>query len=127
MRGKATSVDDYLAGVSAEQRPALERLRRTIHAVVPKVEEHISYGIPTFRLEGKGLVAFGATPQHCAFYTLSGSTVAEFVDELAGFETSKGTIRFQPDRPLPAELVKKLVKARITENARHREPAKGGR
>jgi uncharacterized protein YdhG (YjbR/CyaY superfamily) len=70
MRGKPTSIDDYLAGVSTEHRTALERLRRTIRAAAPKVEETISYGIPTFKLDGRGLVAFGAGARHCALYPM---------------------------------------------------------
>ena len=127
MRSKPASIDDFLAGVSPEQRAVLERLRRIIRSVAPKVEETISYGVPTFRLEGKGLVGFGATPRHCALYPLSGRTVGQFADELTGFETSKGTIRFQPDRPLPPSLVKRLVRARIAENAGRGTVARRGR
>ncbi|HZJ54551.1 MAG TPA: DUF1801 domain-containing protein [Myxococcaceae bacterium] len=116
MRSKVTSVDEYLAGVSSEHRAALERLRRTIRSVAPKVEESISYGVPTFRLDGRGLVAFGTASGHCSLFPLGGTLIEKFADELADFDTSKGTIRFQPDRPLPAALVKKLVKARIAEN-----------
>ncbi|HET6981000.1 MAG TPA: DUF1801 domain-containing protein [Myxococcaceae bacterium] len=118
MRGKTTPIDGYLARVGGEQRAALERLCRTIRAAAPGAEEIISYGIPTFRLDGRGVVGFGASSEHCALYPLNGTTVAAFADELDGFDTSKGTIRFRPDRPLPVALVKKLVKARIAENAR---------
>ena len=127
MRSKATSVDDYLAGVSTGQRAALERLRRTIRSSAPKAEEDISYGIPTVRLDGHGHVGCGASCVHCALYSLSGSIVAELAGALSGFDTSKGTIRFQPDRPLPATLVRKVVKARIAENARRGKPGKGRR
>jgi uncharacterized protein YdhG (YjbR/CyaY superfamily) len=113
---KPTTIDEYLAGVPDDRRAALEALRATIRAAAPKAEECISYQIPTFRLNGM-LVAFGATAKHCAFYLLSGATVADFAEALAGYDTSKGTIRFQPDKPLPAALVRKLVKARIAENA----------
>ena len=75
-----------------------------------------SYQLPAYRLNGM-LVAFGATANHCAFYPMSASTVAAHRDELKDYDTSKGTIRFQPDNPLPAALVRKLVKARIAENA----------
>ena len=68
------------------------------------------------------LVAFGATPKHCAFYLMSGSTVEDYADDLKGYATSKGTIRFQPDKPLPAALVRKLVKARVAENAARAKP-----
>jgi uncharacterized protein YdhG (YjbR/CyaY superfamily) len=117
MRGKARTIDEYLVGLSDDKRAALERLRKTIKAAAPGAEECISYGLPAFRLDGKPLVAFGATANHCAFYPMSSSTVEDHKDELGGFETSKGTIRFQADKALPAALVRKLVKARIAENA----------
>ena len=117
MKSQPKTIDAYLAGVDADKRAALERLRKTIKAIAPKAEECISYRLPAFRLHGKLLVAFGAAAKHCAFYPLSGSTVEAFKDDLEEYETSKGTIRFQPDRPLPAALVRKLVKARIAENA----------
>jgi uncharacterized protein YdhG (YjbR/CyaY superfamily) len=101
--------------VSDEQRVALQKLRKAIRTAAPKAEECISYQVPAFRLNGM-LVAFGATPKHCAFYPMSSSMVAAFKDELADYETSTGTIRFQPDHPLPAALVRKIVKARIAEN-----------
>ncbi len=110
------SIDEYLAGLSEDQRAALESLRQTIRAVTLKAEERISYQLPAFRLNGKLLVAFGATANHCAFYPMSASTVAVHQDALKDYPTSKGTIRFQPDHPLPAALVRKLVKARIAEN-----------
>ena len=112
---KATTIDEYLAAVRRDQRAALEKLRQTIRSAAPKAEECISYSLPAFRLNGL-LVAFGATANHCAFYPMSASTVEAHKKELEDYDTSKGTIRFQPDRPLPAALVRKLVKARIAEN-----------
>jgi uncharacterized protein YdhG (YjbR/CyaY superfamily) len=97
-------------------RAALEKLRKTIRAAAPQAEECISYQLPAYRLNGM-LVAFGATAAHCAFYPMSSTIVAAHKDDLRDYETSKGTIRFQPDKPLPAALVRKLVKARIAENA----------
>ena len=117
MRAKARTIDEYLAGLSDDHRAALERLRKTIRAAAPRAEECISYGLPAFRLDGKPLVAFGASANHCAFYPMSSSTVEAHKDELRDFETSKGTIRFQAGKALPAALVRKLVKARIAENA----------
>src|SRR5262249_32664908 len=101
MPNKATTIDEYLARVAAEQRAALQKLRKTIKAAVPKAEECISYGLAAFRLDGKPLVAFGASARHCAFYPMSSTTVAAHQDELDGYDTSKGTIRFPADRPLP--------------------------
>lgn len=110
-------IDTYLAALPAEQRRALEKLRRTIRAAAPRAEEGISYGLAAFRLDGRPLVAFGATPNHLSFFPMSGTMVAAFKDQLAGYSTSKGTIRFQPDKPIPAALLKKIVQARIAENS----------
>src|SRR5439155_17513051 len=115
MAGRPKTIDEYLAALSADKRAALQRLRRIIRAVAPKAEECISYQIAAFRQNGM-LVGFGATANHCAFYLMSSSTVAAHKDELKGCDTSKGTIRFQANKPLPAALVRKLVKARIAEN-----------
>ncbi|MGZ4777652.1 MAG: iron chaperone [Thermoanaerobaculia bacterium] len=109
-KAKPETIDEYLAVLSEDKRAALERLRRIIRAAVPKAEEGISYQIPAFRLDGKWFVWFGAGANHCAIYGMGGA----FQDELADYDTSgKGTIRFQPDNPLPATLVRKMVKARI--------------
>lgn len=105
----------YLAALKPEQRAALEKLRQAIHAAHPGLEECISYGVPAFRHEGKFFMAMGATKRHCAFYP--GATVQRHQDWVEGYDTSKGTIRFQPEKPLPASLVKKLVKARLAEKA----------
>src|SRR5262249_40050010 len=116
MGAKPRTIDEYLAAVREDQRAALEKLRKTIKAAAPQAEECISYGLAAFRLHGKPLVAFGAAANHCAFYPMSAATVAAHQEELAAYETSKGTIRFPADRPLPAALVRKLVKARVAEN-----------
>ena len=114
-RTKPKTIDEYLAALSDDKRAALEKLRKTIRAAAPKAEECISYQLAAFRQNGM-LVAFGATANHCAFYLMSSSTVEAHKDELKDYDTSKGTIRFQADAPLPAALVRKLVKARIAEN-----------
>jgi uncharacterized protein YdhG (YjbR/CyaY superfamily) len=110
-----TTIDEYLATVSDEQRALLNKLRKAIRAAAPNAEECISYGIPAFRQNG-ALVAFSASQQHCSFFPMTGHTVEQFADELRGYRTSKGTIRFTADHPLPAALVRKLVKARVAEN-----------
>ena len=112
----AKNIDEYLAALSKDKRAALEKLRKTIQAAAPRAEECISYQLPAFRLDGRLLVAFGASANHCAFYPGSGTTVAAHEDLLKGYDTNKGTIRFRPDGPLPAALVRTLVKARIAEN-----------
>jgi uncharacterized protein YdhG (YjbR/CyaY superfamily) len=118
MASKPRTIDEYLAALSRDQRAALQKVRKAVRATAPRAEECISYGLAAFRLDGKPLVAMGATPKHCAFFPMSGSTVAAFQKNLAGYDTSKGTIRFSPKKPLPATLVRKLVQARIAENAR---------
>ncbi len=112
---KYATIDEYLAAVSPDKRAALEKLRRNIRAAAPEAEECISYQVPAFRLAGRMLVAFGAAANHCAFYP-GAFPLEACKDELRAYDTSKGTIRFQADKPLPVALVRKLVKARIAEN-----------
>ena len=113
-KAKPKTVDEYLAALSSDKRAALERLRKTIRAAAPGAEECISYQIPAFRLDGQWLVWFGAAANHCAIYGVANTDN----DELKDYDISgKGTIRFQADNPLPATLVRKLVKARIARNA----------
>ena len=114
MQPKPASVDDYLAPLSADKRVALERLRRVIQSAAPGAEECISYNIPTFRLDGKMLMSFGAAANHCSLYA-GAYPIKAHEAELANYDTSKGTIRFQPDHPLPDALVRKLVKTRVAE------------
>jgi len=111
----ARDVDEYLAQVPPAARAALEKLRRTIKAAAPHATEIISYQIPTYRYRG-ALVAFAAFGNHCGFYVMSPKIMEAYLDDLEGYETAKATIRFSADSPLPAALVKKLVKARIAEN-----------
>jgi uncharacterized protein YdhG (YjbR/CyaY superfamily) len=112
---KPKTIDDFLATLSADKRAALERLRKIIQAAAPRAEECISYQLPAFCLDGSPFVWFGAGTNHCAFYP--GGIVQDYKDELEAFEISKGTIRFQADHPIPAALVRKLVKARIAQTA----------
>jgi len=113
VKSKPRTIDEYLAVVNPAQRVALEKLRKTIRAAAPEVEECISYGIPAFRLNGRSLVFFGAWTNHCAFYPGSSTTLKKFQKDLIGFQIAKGTIRFTPEKPLPVALVKKLVQSRI--------------
>ena len=123
--GKPRSIDEYLAPLSAEKRAALQKLRRAIKAAAPGAEECISYDMPCFRLEGRMLVGFAAWANHCAFYAGS-APMAACKKELEAYDTSKGTIRFHEDRPLPVTLVRKLVKARIAERAAQQKVAAHG-
>jgi uncharacterized protein YdhG (YjbR/CyaY superfamily) len=115
MAKKAKTIDQYLAGLPRDQRAALEEIRRTIQAAVPRGEECISYGVPAFRVDGKVLVGFGAASGHCTFFPMSGTITAAHRAELSGYETTKGAIRFQPESPLPGALVRKLVRWRLAE------------
>ena len=115
MAPQPKDIDEYLRGLSAENRAALQKLRLTIQAAAPDAEECISYQLPAFRQNGM-LVAFGASAQHLSFYPMSPTTIEAHAGELEEYNTSKGTIRFQADKPLPASLVRKLVRARIAEN-----------
>ena len=114
MSTKPQTIDEYLVFVSDEQRIALEKLRRAIKAAAPKAEECISYAIPGFRLDGRLLVSFGAWAKHCAFYP-GAHPVKAHEAELKSYDTSKGSIRFPANSPLPATLLRKLVRTRIAE------------
>ena len=108
-------VDRYLEGVPEPARATLQRIREMIRAAVPEgTTEGISYRIPSFR-RGGPLVGYAAFPNHCSLFVMSGSLLDRFPKELLKYETSKGTIRFSIDQPLPASLIRKLVKARIEE------------
>ena len=109
----AADVDAYLATLPDDMRNALEALRQMIKAAAPEAQETISYRVPTFRYLRRPLVAFGAAKHHCAFYVMSSTVLDGYRDELRLYDTSKGTIRFTPDAPLPDTLVTKLVKARM--------------
>jgi uncharacterized protein YdhG (YjbR/CyaY superfamily) len=113
---KSPDVETYLARCPEPHRTTLEKLRATIGSVVPKgTTEAMSYGMPSFHYKG-GLVGYAAFKEHCSFFPMSGSLVGEFAEELKGYKTSKGTIQFPIDKPLPAALVKKMVKTRIAQN-----------
>lgn len=105
--------DSYLALQPEKVRDVLEKLRQTIKSSAPEAEEVISYGMPAFRYHGM-LVYFAAFKNHCSFFP--GSIVEKMKNELKNYKTSKGTIQFTAEKPLPAALVKKIIKARVKEN-----------
>ena len=112
----ARDIDEYLAGVPEPARTTLNKIRAAIRsAVPPETTEAITYRIPSFKYKGP-LVGFAAFPDHCSLFVMSGTLLDGFEKELRGYSTSKGTIRCPVDKPLPAALVKKLVKARIAQN-----------
>jgi uncharacterized protein YdhG (YjbR/CyaY superfamily) len=114
----ARDVEGYLAVLPKEARVTLEKLRKTIKAAAPKAEEAISYQVPTFKYHGP-LVFFAAFKNHCSFYVVSKSIMKTFSRELKPYDTSGTTIHFSAENPLPATLVKRIVKARIEENESH--------
>ncbi len=115
MTRKATTVDEYLSNVSGDKRTALDKLRRTIRSIVPKAEECISYGIPAFRLGGTVVAGFCATAKGCSYFPFSGSTLGTLARDLEGYGGTKSALHFDPRKPLPTSLVRKLIKARIAE------------
>jgi uncharacterized protein YdhG (YjbR/CyaY superfamily) len=121
---QATSVDEYLRALPKEARAALERLRKTIKAAAPEATEATSYGMPTFKDHGP-LVGFAAFKNHLSFFVMSTSVMEAHKKDLEAYDTTRGTIHFTVDEPLPAALIKKLVKKRIEENLR--SPGRTGR
>ena len=112
-----SAVDDYLAQLPPDQRAALEHLRTRIRAAAPDATEAISYGMPAFKQDGRGLVGYAAFKNHCSLFPMSSAVIAEHAEALEAFATSKGTIRFTPDRPLPDALIARIVRARLAELA----------
>lgn len=117
MAKRSPLVDAYHARLPAAERKALATIRAAVHAAAPGAEECLSYGMPAVQIAGKPLVGWRAAAKHCAFHPLSGSTVATCAMALVDYDTSKGTIRFTAESPLPAKLVKLLVATRIAEEA----------
>lgn len=115
MPKKIETIDDYIAVAPKEAQAALKQLRKTIKAAAPEATEVISYQIPTFRLNG-ALVGFAAMKDHLTFHLMNTEVLTEHAADLKGYALNKGSIRFQANKPLPATLVKKLVKARIAQN-----------
>ncbi|HEY2514738.1 MAG TPA: DUF1801 domain-containing protein [Polyangiaceae bacterium] len=109
------AIDEFLAGVSPKSRRLLQQLRKTIHAIVPEVEECISYRLPAFRFEGRIIAGFSATAGGCSYYPFSGTTLKTLATELASYRQTKSALHFGPDKPLPASLVRKLLAARMAE------------
>lgn len=108
-------IDDYLAKLAEDKRAVLEKLRKTIRSAAPKAVECVSYGMPAFKLDGKGIAGFAAARNHFSYFPMSGSVVSALKKDLEKFETSKGAVKFTAESPIPATLVRKLVRARIAE------------
>jgi uncharacterized protein YdhG (YjbR/CyaY superfamily) len=111
----SVDVDGFLETLPDDVRAALQRLREVISEAAPEAVEAIAYGVPAFKYRGRPLVSFGAGKGHCAFYVQSPAVMDAHRDELKGYDTSKGTVRFQAGEQLPTDLVTKLVHARMVE------------
>ena len=117
---KPSSVEEYLATLPDDQRAALERLRATIRAAAPEATEAISYQMPAFKDHGRSLVCYAAFKDHYSLFPMSTRVIDAHREELGRHVTGKGTIAFRFDEPFPTALVRKLVKARLQENATRR-------
>ena len=111
----ARDVDNYLARVDEPMRTTLEQLRRTILEIIPEADQCISYGMPAFRVRGKVVAGFAAFKNHLSYLPHSGSVLSELPDDFASYATTKGSLHFAVDSPLPKALVKKLIAARISQ------------
>jgi uncharacterized protein YdhG (YjbR/CyaY superfamily) len=112
---KPSTIDDYLNSVPEDRRRALQDLRAKIRSVIPDAKECISYRIPAFRLNGVVVAGFCATAQGCSYFPFSGSTLMTLARDISRYDQTKGSLHFSSDEPLPAALVRKLIKARIAE------------
>jgi uncharacterized protein YdhG (YjbR/CyaY superfamily) len=113
--GRSAEIDAVLEALPEPEREALGALRDVIAAAAPEAVEAISYGVPAFKYRGRPLVSFAAARNHLSFFVQSPAVMEAHRDDVAGFDTSKGTIRFTPQKPIPEELVTKLVRARVAE------------
>lgn len=114
MKNVKNGVDEYIQGFPKEIQEILQLVRHTIKKAAPEAEETISYAVPTFKLHGI-LVHFAAFKNHIGFYALPSGNKA-FTKELSGYTTGKGSVQFPIDKPMPLELIAKIVKFRVSEN-----------
>jgi len=112
---KINTVDEYLSGLPDDVFQTLENIRQIIQFLVPDAEETISYRVPSYKYKGM-LVGFGATRNHCSFFVMSSTLLNDFQDEIKDFDTSTGTIRFTPEKPIPNDLITRIVMTRLAEN-----------
>ena len=115
-----TNVEEYLAALPEGSRAALTKIRETIKAAAPEATETISYQMPAFKDHGRFLVSYAAFKDHCSFFPASNAVMRALGKELKPYFSGKGTLRFTAEKPIPAALVKKIVKARLEENAARR-------
>src|ERR1700733_3713081 len=110
-----SEIDDYLATATGDKRAPIQALRKATRSIVPRAEECISYRIPAFRLDGRIIAGFQATAKGCSYYPFSGTTFRTLAADLRAYDKTKSALHFSPDKPLPAILVRKLIKARSAE------------
>ena len=108
-------IDDYLASLDEPGRGTLQELRRTILDLLPQAQECISYGMPAFKVSGKTVAGFAAFKNHLSYLPHSGSVLDQLADELDGYVMTKGSLHFPVDRPLPRDLVEKLLRVRLAQ------------
>lgn len=123
MNPRVTTIDEYLAALTPPQRVFMQKLRKLIHSIVPKAEECITYSMPGFR-QNSPFVAFAAFKDHYSIFPMGGATVEKFKRELKKFDTNKGTIRFTEEKPLPASLIRKIIKHRLAIDSAQAEARK---
>jgi len=119
LKKRFETIDEYITTLSRNVQGILEELRRIIKESAPELDETISYGIPTFDLNGRHLVHFAAYKNHIGFYPTS-SGITHFKKELSRYELSRGTVRFPINEPIPFDLIRKIVKYRVKENLNKR-------
>jgi uncharacterized protein YdhG (YjbR/CyaY superfamily) len=111
----AKEIDQYLSGVEEPKRATLQTLRQTILEIVPDAEEVISYRVPAFRVDGKTVAGFAAFTDHLSYLPFSGSVLGQLADDLEGYATTKSSLHFPVDSPLPKALVEKMITVRLAE------------
>lgn len=108
-------VEAFLADVPEPQQTTLRSVRDSLRRALPQAEETIYYGVPAFKVAGKGVAGYAAATRHCAYYPMSGWVLTQLAEELDGYDWGKGTLRFPVDVPLPDALVDRLVEVRLHE------------
>lgn len=120
-------IDALLASAPADQRAALQTLRETIARAAPEAEEVISYGMPAFRYHGRSLVSYSAFKAHCSFFPMTSALIEANPERVAGFATTKGTLQFTPEHPLPRDVVAWIVHERMAQIDARRTPTRRAR
>jgi len=111
----AAEIDDYIDAVEEPKRATLAQLRDTIMAVIPEAEQCISYGMPAFKVRGKTIAGFAAFKNHLSYLPHSGSVIPRLAKDTEGYTSTKGSLHFPIDKPLPKTLVRKLLAVRMDE------------